>query len=60
MFEQETSALKKKMGLENLLIMPVQRLPRYNLLLRDLLKQTKDDHPDYEGLTAVCDFYLFI
>jgi RhoGEF domain/PH domain len=28
------------------LIMPVQRLPRYNLLLGDLIKNTTEDHPD--------------
>lgn len=34
--------------------MPVQRLPRYEMLLRALLKLTDDNHPDYENLeTAV-------
>ena len=32
------------------LITPVQRIPRYNLLLRDLIKQTKTDHPDYNSI----------
>jgi len=49
-FVAEHSALRKKMALDNLLIMPVQRLPRYNLLLRDLLKHTPDDHPDVDNL----------
>lgn len=30
--------------------MPVQRIPRYNLLLRDLIRQTKPDHPDYNNI----------
>jgi len=32
------------------LIMPVQRLPRYGLLLSDLLARTPPDHSDYAGL----------
>ncbi|ELR23936.1 RhoGEF domain containing protein [Acanthamoeba castellanii str. Neff] len=32
------------------LIMPVQRIPRYQLLLRDLLKHTEKDHNDFESL----------
>ena len=35
------------------LILPVQRIPRYNMLLRDMLHQTKEDHPDYENLSKV-------
>ena len=40
-------------GLANLpafLICPVQRLPRYLLILRDLQKCTPEDHPDYPNL----------
>ena len=40
-------------GLGNLpafLICPVQRLPRYLLILRDLQKCTPEDHPDYTNL----------
>lgn len=33
-----------------LLIQPIQRIPRYSLLLRDLLKSTPPSHPDYTGL----------
>ncbi len=38
------------LSLPSLLIMPVQRIPRYELLLRDLLKYTEDDHPDKPAL----------
>eukprot|EP01112_Ceratiomyxa_fruticulosa_P009029 TRINITY_DN234_c0_g3_i1.p1 TRINITY_DN234_c0_g3~~TRINITY_DN234_c0_g3_i1.p1 ORF type:complete len:784 (+),score=187.98 TRINITY_DN234_c0_g3_i1:333-2684(+) len=37
-------------GLEDYLIRPVQRIPRYNLLLLDLVKHTTPDHPDYANL----------
>ena len=30
--------------------MPVQRIPRYKLLLEDLLKKTVETHPDYLNL----------
>jgi len=33
------------------LIRPVQRIPRYNLLLRELIKNTEEDHPDLNNLT---------
>jgi hypothetical protein len=41
-----------QLGLEDLLIMPVQRLPRYILLLETLLKYTPDDHADRAALQA--------
>jgi len=37
-------------GLSSLLITPVQRLPRYNLLLDEFLKKTPDTHPDLKKL----------
>ena len=32
------------------LIMPVQRIPRYVLLLKEVKRHTPDDHPEYEKL----------
>lgn len=40
----------KGLDLESFLIMPVQRIPRYILLLRDMLKHTEPSHPDYANL----------
>ena len=42
----------KNLRLPNLLIQPIQRIPRYNLLLRDLLAKTDASHPDHEYLSA--------
>jgi hypothetical protein len=39
-------------GIVDFLIMPVQRIPRYSLLLNDLLKHTPTDHVDHAGLEA--------
>ncbi|CDW58402.1 Rho guanine nucleotide exchange factor 17 [Trichuris trichiura] len=36
-----------KLSLDALLIMPVQRIPRYELLLKELLKHTSVEHPDH-------------
>ncbi|MDP2438552.1 MAG: hypothetical protein Q8P67_22645, partial [archaeon] len=37
--------------LENLLILPIQRVPRYNLLIADLRRKTDAAHPDFQSLT---------
>jgi len=45
----------KKLDLPSLLIMPVQRIPRYSLLLKDILKSTWRDHPDHDDLVVARD-----
>jgi hypothetical protein len=40
------------MALASFLILPVQRIPRYKLLLSELIKRTPEDHIDYANLTA--------
>eukprot|EP00727_Mastigamoeba_balamuthi_P013358 m51a1_g8645 hypothetical protein (434) ;mRNA; f:12921-14578 len=37
----------KGLKVGSFLILPVQRGPRYALLIRELLKYTREDHPDY-------------
>jgi len=39
------------MDLNSFLIMPIQRIPRYKLLLSEVLKHTDPDHPDFANLT---------
>jgi len=51
-FKQFLLSIKKNtqynnLDLEDYLIKPVQRLPKYVLLLKLLLKKTPTDHPDY-------------
>ncbi|XP_073986302.1 rho guanine nucleotide exchange factor 17 isoform X2 [Rhodnius prolixus] len=43
---------KGKLALDSLLIMPVQRIPRYELLIQTLIKHTDDAHGDASKLTA--------
>ena len=38
-------------NLKSYLIKPIQRITKYELLLRELLKHTLSDHPDYSDLT---------
>jgi hypothetical protein len=47
---QENTTELRQLGLHDLLIMPIQRLPRYLLLLRDLLKDTDAAHPDFNNI----------
>jgi hypothetical protein len=57
-FKKFVDELKKKChdiehrGIEDYLIRPVQRIPRYYLLLQDLVKHTSKDHPDYANLAS--------
>jgi hypothetical protein len=54
-FREWLSAIEFKtvdLGLESYLIMPIQRVTRYGLLLRELIHQTWQDHEDYEPLNA--------
>ncbi|XP_076799492.1 uncharacterized protein LOC143444218 isoform X2 [Clavelina lepadiformis] len=41
---------KDKLGLSDLLIQPVQRISRYELIIKDLLKHTHEGHPDHPSL----------
>lgn len=43
------------LNLRALLIQPVQRIPRYRLLLEDLLKHTPADHEDHHQLKVAVD-----
>lgn len=45
----------KGLDFESFLIMPVQRLPRYGLLLRDLKKHTDPEHPDQATITQTLE-----
>eukprot|EP01125_Pyxidicula_operculata_P004525 TRINITY_DN170_c0_g2_i2.p1 TRINITY_DN170_c0_g2~~TRINITY_DN170_c0_g2_i2.p1 ORF type:complete len:419 (-),score=85.91 TRINITY_DN170_c0_g2_i2:115-1371(-) len=37
------------------LIMPIQRIPRYKLLLEELIRNTNQNHPDYRDLATALD-----
>lgn len=49
--------------IESIFILPVQRIPRYRLLLEQLLKYTPEDHVQYDdvknALDKICDMALY-
>lgn len=49
-FEKSQIESGSSYKLESIMIMPVQRLPRYILLLGDILKHTPQAHPDHPKL----------
>ncbi|CAD8164962.1 unnamed protein product [Paramecium octaurelia] len=48
--ESEVQNLLKGLSLNDYTIKPVQRLPKYVLLFKDLLKHTMPSHPDYQNV----------
>lgn len=51
------STLVKGLCFESFMILPVQRIPRYLLLLTDLKASTPVNHTDYEGLCKTVKLY---
>lgn len=45
----------KNLSLASYLIMPIQRIPRYVLLISELLRMTPETHPDFPGLSKGLD-----
>lgn len=58
-FADYIAQLRKNSGgrldLVSMLIQPVQRLPRYEMLLKELLKHTPSTHVDYENLVEAIE-----
>jgi hypothetical protein len=50
--EVEATEPARSLTLETFLMTPVQRICKYPLLVRELIKMTDADHPDYEKLPA--------
>ncbi|CAF1049069.1 unnamed protein product, partial [Didymodactylos carnosus] len=48
--EQQAKDHRGKLTLRDLIIQPVQRIPRYELYIKDFLKCTNLNHPDYQLL----------
>jgi len=46
----------KGLNLQAYLIMPIQRIPRYRLLLESILKYSPENHIDYKDLKDATDF----
>eukprot|EP01126_Amoeba_proteus_P059623 TRINITY_DN779_c0_g2_i2.p1 TRINITY_DN779_c0_g2~~TRINITY_DN779_c0_g2_i2.p1 ORF type:complete len:452 (-),score=72.88 TRINITY_DN779_c0_g2_i2:1577-2932(-) len=48
----------RRLALGSLIITPIQRLPRYELFFRDMLKHRLPSHPDHVNI-QVCFLFLF-
>lgn len=48
--QEKILQMTRKLDFPSLLIMPVQKVPRYVLLLKEYQKNTKTDHPDYKAV----------
>lgn len=48
----------KNLEFSSYLIKPVQRLPKYVLLLKDLLKNTPNDHIDFKNIKKCLDLFM--
>ncbi|CAF3358005.1 unnamed protein product [Rotaria sp. Silwood1] len=48
--EHQARDHRGKLTLRDLIIQPVQRIPRYELYIKDFLKCTNSNHPDYQLL----------
>uniref|UniRef100_A0A915IAY0 Uncharacterized protein n=1 Tax=Romanomermis culicivorax TaxID=13658 RepID=A0A915IAY0_ROMCU len=62
--ECQIVANANKFRLQDVLSVPVQRVLKYHLLLKEMVKHTPDSHPDYVsshlGLEAMLDLSLYI
>lgn len=48
----ENHPVAQGVKIDSLLILPIQRVPRYVLLLKELISETPPDHADYVDLTS--------
>ncbi|GAM23452.1 hypothetical protein SAMD00019534_066270 [Acytostelium subglobosum LB1] len=51
-FETQKKKSRSNADIFSLLIMPVQRIPRYELLLREILKHTAEDHKEHSTISS--------
>lgn len=54
-FLEEQREVTDGLGLADFLIQPIQRVPRYRMLLEELLKHTPEDHADHPKCVSALD-----
>jgi len=55
-FKKFTKTLmKRNLYIDNFLIVPIQRVPRYELLLREMMRKCKQDGPEFETISLALD-----
>eukprot|EP01103_Thecamoeba_quadrilineata_P018793 TRINITY_DN7369_c0_g1_i1.p1 TRINITY_DN7369_c0_g1~~TRINITY_DN7369_c0_g1_i1.p1 ORF type:complete len:704 (+),score=151.50 TRINITY_DN7369_c0_g1_i1:47-2158(+) len=53
-FQQKVNDMNQA-SLHDVFIMPIQRIPRYSLLLQEMVQHTEQAHPDFEDLSTSLD-----
>ena len=53
--EREFKQILMGHNMESLLVLPIQRLPRYELIFKEIIKRTTEDHHDYDNLKDAFD-----
>jgi len=56
-FDDEGRARCNNLAISDLIVTPIQRVPRYPMLLKEIIKNTEDSHPDLHLLTAALEKY---
>eukprot|EP01113_Clastostelium_recurvatum_P041238 TRINITY_DN6517_c0_g1_i2.p1 TRINITY_DN6517_c0_g1~~TRINITY_DN6517_c0_g1_i2.p1 ORF type:complete len:642 (+),score=139.37 TRINITY_DN6517_c0_g1_i2:30-1928(+) len=59
-YKNERDPRCARLPLSSLLIVPIQRMPRYILLLSELIKHTPRQHPDYQPLERALSLFRTI
>ena len=49
-YDKQKAQFVDNKSMDFYLILPIQRLPRYKLCLHEIIKNTEEDHPDFEQL----------
>lgn len=52
---KDPRAASKMMGLDAYLLEPIQRIPRYKMLLKEYVKRRQPEHPDYAPAVAAVE-----
>lgn len=58
MQKQQKQANDGKFQLADLIALPLQRILKYHLLLKEIVKQTPESHPDYNQIVKAYKFMI--
>jgi len=56
-FDEEGRRRCNNLSISDLIVTPIQRVPRYPMLLKEIIKNTDDNHPDLDLLTLALEKY---
>jgi len=56
-FDEEGRTRCNNLSISDLIVTPIQRVPRYPMLLKEIIKNTEDNHHDLHLLTAALQKY---